>query len=351
MPIPRSVLVDRTVSGLYHCISRCVRRAFLCGDGFDHRRDWIQNRTRELSKIFAIDVGAYAVLSNHFHVVLRNAPERAGSWSARDVVARWARVHPASIREWAEAAPAKSGPRREPLSDADAIALLARDDACVAMLRDRLSDLSWFMRELKEPLARLANREDEVTGCFWEGRFRSPRLLDDAATLAGMVYVDLNVIRAHLAETPEQSDHTSVQDRIHVRQLFEKRSGRRKRAPRRAVTLVDGAKKTRTAEDGIWLAPIDRRADERGLLPLTLDEYLTLVDATGRLARSGKRGTIPAGLPPLLERLQIDASAWFATLTRAQRLFGSTVGGRASRAAEALRRGRERVVGALQVHA
>ncbi len=116
-----------------------------------------------------------------------------------------------------------------------AIAIVARDDGRVAVLRDRLSDLSWFMKDLKEPIARRANEEDGVTGCFWEGRFKSPRLLDDPAKLAGMVYVDLNVIRANLAVTrcsPEQSDHTSVQDRIQVRQLFEKHRGRRKTALR-----------------------------------------------------------------------------------------------------------------------
>jgi REP element-mobilizing transposase RayT len=146
MPIARSILVDRTVSGLYHCISRCVRRAFLCGDGYDHRRDWIRDRLQELSKVFAIDVAAYSVLSNHFHVVLRNMPDRAASWSAREVVRRWAQIHPSSVLRWAEAALAAAGRVPEPVTDAQAIAIVARDDGRVAVLRDRLSDLSWFMK-------------------------------------------------------------------------------------------------------------------------------------------------------------------------------------------------------------
>ena len=87
------------------------------------------------------------------------------------------------------------------------------------------------------------------------------------------------------------------------------------------------------------------------MLPVTLEEYLTLVDVTGRLARSGKRGSIPAQLPPLLERLKIDVDGWMTALTTAQRHFGSTVGSRLSRAAEAMRRGAHRVVGSLDVYA
>ena len=91
----RRELVSLDATPYYHCISRCVRRAFLCGDdhasgrNFEHRRAWIVTRIKQLAAVFAIDVAAYAVMSNHFHVVLRVDAERAGQWSRDEVIERW----------------------------------------------------------------------------------------------------------------------------------------------------------------------------------------------------------------------------------------------------------------------
>ena len=135
------------------------------------------------------------------------------------------------------------------------------DEERMAELRVRLSSVSWFMRSLNEYVARLANREDGCKGRFWEGRFKCQALLDDAALLACMAYVDLNPIRAGLADRPEDSDHTSVKERIEERQ--------------------------RPTEVGSWLCPIgDEGPANRGLLPMTRDEYLSLMDWTGRQVRS-----------------------------------------------------------------
>jgi len=94
MTMARGELVDSTVTPYYHCISRCVRRAFLCGEGCEHRKQWIEDRLRELDSIFAVEVAAFAILDNHMHVVLKLNDSTAAGWSDEDVVRRWGRLFP-----------------------------------------------------------------------------------------------------------------------------------------------------------------------------------------------------------------------------------------------------------------
>lgn len=89
MAIPRSLQINPRRPGWIHCISRCVRRAYLAGDGWAHRQAWVEDRLRELTGVFAVEVAAYAVMSNHVHVVLRLDPSVAAGWSDAAVVARW----------------------------------------------------------------------------------------------------------------------------------------------------------------------------------------------------------------------------------------------------------------------
>jgi REP element-mobilizing transposase RayT len=265
MTLPRSLLIDPGCTPYYHCVSRCVRRAFLCGrdaiTGFDfeHRRAWIETRLLEQAEVFAIDLCAYAVMSNHYHLVLHINTDQQHRWTDADVVARWQRLH--RLPEWFESA-----------DD-------AKIAATIAIWRKRLGSISWFMKCLNEPLARLANKEDGCKGRFWEGRFKSQALLDEAAVLKCMAYVDLNPIRANMAATPEDSAHTSVQARIE----------------NRAEALA-------------------AMADESGdcfSLPIRKTDYLMLVDWTGRQFRRGKRGWIRTTQPPIIERLQRSSRrAW-----------------------------------------
>ena len=94
MATPRSQLVDESVTPWYHCISRCVRRARLCGEGLEHRKDWIVHRLRELTEIFAVDCGAFAVMDNHLHLLLRLDSRRANEWSDEEVARRWLTLFP-----------------------------------------------------------------------------------------------------------------------------------------------------------------------------------------------------------------------------------------------------------------
>ncbi|SFN67160.1 transposase [Dokdonella immobilis] len=209
MTTARSLLVDPHTPGVYHCISRCVRRAWLCGmdpyngKSYEHRREWVEQRLLELAEIFAVGIHAYAVMSNHVHVVQRIDPPTAVAWSPEEVASRWVRLFPA-MRD-SEVDEAACRQKEETLlSNADRL----------AVCRQRLGSLAWFMRSLNEPIARRANREDACTGRFWEGRYKCQALLDDAAVLTCMSYVDLNPIRAGIAENLESSIHTSANYRI-----------------------------------------------------------------------------------------------------------------------------------------
>jgi hypothetical protein len=338
----RREIVDETEVGVYHCVTRCVRRAFLCGQdafsgrSYEHRKGWIQSRLEELAAIFAVDLLGFSVMSNHIHLLLRNRPDLAAEWSDEEVALRWWRLHPARRNE--------DGTPAEPNSQ-EIAGLLADADA-LAMHRRRLSSISWWMRSCCEPIARRANREDRVTGRFWEGRFKSQAILDEAALLACSIYIDLNPIRARMAATPETSEFTAAFERIAARQQAAASEPAGTTAEPTVASLRDA-----------WLSPVPdsdvatprgnpsaskpaRRASDRGFLPLALDDYLALLDWTGREIRADKRGSIPSDLRPILERLSIDVENWIDTVSCFGRWFHRAVGRLPSMAARAGRSGK-----------
>ena len=188
MAIARARLVDLSVARWYHCISRCVRRASLLGEGPVNRKAWIEHRLEELSQIFAVTVGGFAVLDNHLHVLVRLDPEAADGWSDEDVVRRRGQL--IFRRDQAR--------RVLPVSEQWVQDRLGHP-AWVANARTQLKSLSVFMKCLKEPFARLANRQDKLRGAFFEERFKSIAIVDEEALLAIAVYIDLNPVAAGLA--------------------------------------------------------------------------------------------------------------------------------------------------------
>jgi hypothetical protein len=219
-----------------------------------------------------MDVCAYAVMSNHYHVVLHIDAARVSDLSSREVAIRWLKLFtgPPSVRTWLAGGLLRSEEQYQ----------VEQWCACV---QKRLSDISWFMRCLNEPIARMANAEDGCTGRFWEGRFKSQALLDETALLQCMTHVDLNPLRAGIADRPESSDYTSIQRRI--------------------IQPKEHA-----------LMPF---ADEPGNLssiPFGVKSYLELVDWSGRLVLPTKKGVIPVTTPPILQRLSIDPTRFIAYL-------------------------------------
>lgn len=296
MPKARNEQISLLNTPYYHCVSRCVRRAFLCGKDkysgqcYEHRRQWVEDRVHMLSEVFTIDVCAYAVMSNHTHLVLHINQQKMKDMSDNEVIDRWHTLHKGTLL---------TQQKRQGKSLSAAEEATVNDT--VKVWRNRLCDISWFMRSLNEYIARLANKEDQCTGRFWEGRFKSQALLGKAALAACMAYVDLNPIRAKIAKTPETSKHTSIRYRINA--------GKAAKAPK-------------------YLFPFVGTSDvlAKGL-PYTLKEYVELVDSTGRTLARNKKGTIDKNLPAILTRLKIAAPQWHELTTTFEECFNQVVGG------------------------
>ncbi|WP_165742251.1 transposase [Candidatus Thiosymbion oneisti] len=333
MTAPRSALVSLEDTPWYHCVCRCVRRAFLCGEdpfsglNFDHRRGWIVERIQQLAALFAIDVAAYAVMSNHYHIVVRIDRERASGWSVEEVLKRWTALFAGSllVTRYLSAS-------RAEMSQAE----VAEVETLAEVYRERLHDLSWFMRTLNEHIARRANAEDGVKGRFWEGRFKSQALLDEKALLAAMAYVDLNPVRAGLAETPEASDYTSIQERVvGLPEEVGFEAGSQETATAKDPdTTLDGERLRSEAETRILsqapLMPFDATAQTPWAVPFAFEDYLELVDWTGHALRADKSGYIEAREPKILARLGIDGEQFIGYSERLLKAFGTAVGAPAS---------------------
>ena len=249
-------------------------RIFLCGKdkfsgkSFEHRWQWIEDRLLKLAEAFAIDIAAYAVMSNHYHVVLHVNRKMALESSTAKVIEYWHCLFKGSALSQRYAC-------GENLSRAERDVLTEQ----VNEWRERLMSISWFMRCANEPIAREANHEDSATGHFWAapahpcahgtcaslhigGRFKSQALLDEKALLACMAYVDLNPIRAKIAKTPKQSDHTSIQQRI-KEAINTQQPGRRDQQPEALLPFVGYPRKdmpqgmsVNCPELGSWYEPV-----------------------------------------------------------------------------------------------
>jgi len=296
MAIPRRKQIKPAATLLYHCSSRCVRQAYLCGvdtnsgRSFEHRRKWIEDRLLELSRAYCIDVAGYAIMSNHYHAILKIDPKLADRLTDDEVVDRWSQIHhlPPLLR----------------LKYRGSKLSVEEEKTCaelVKQLRDNLSNLSRFMGDLNERIARMANREDQCKGRFWEGRFSCQAILGRDALLQTLCYVELNPVRAKMARTPEESKFTSFGRRLRIQ-----KSG-----------LIP-----------FWNPHLPEHKQSPSAIPAYFEDYLNLLDWTGRLLRSNKRGMIDDALPPILERLGLVGERWIKMMNPQVPWFPKAVGTR-----------------------
>jgi REP element-mobilizing transposase RayT len=303
MPTPRSQQICLEATPYYHCVSRCVRKAYLCGfdlitkTSYEHRRAWLEEELLKQAGVFAIDIAAYAIMSNHYHVVLHINKAKADAWDLNEVIERWHTLYKGNALSQRYSA-------GESLLEVELEVLNER----AQKWRKRLMKISWFMGRLNEKISRQANYEEGCTGHFWEGRFKSQALLDEKALVACLAYVDLNPVRAKMAKTPEQSTHTSIK----------KRAEKAKKS--QAINHPNHQVKSLMPFVG------NPRIDMPVGLPFKLTEYLELVELTGRVIRDDKRGHIDSNIPPILQRLGIEAKNWMELTTKFEDKFKDLVG-------------------------
>ena len=336
-----------------HSIQRCVRKAWLAGidpvSGVDYsfRKEWIRRRMEALASVFAIDILSYAIMSNHLHQILRNRPDVCAQWSDEEVAIRWLRVFPGRRMEEHLAEPTEND-----------VKTLVRDKVRLAEVRRRLCDVSWFMRALSEPIARMANKQDQCTGRFWEGRFKAQRIIDEAGLLACSMYVDLNPVRAAIVGGPEGCRFTSAHDRAESRKgaqvnsaAFDLKPIPTEEAGRKIrETPVDELREERKVKRknptghrirrDAWLSPLTLKPDvlsdeaevhtggvrssDRGFLNLSWKDYWALLSWTAEQGVDGVTAKVPGALAKRLAELGIDASMWRDLVWNWQRYFGKS---------------------------
>lgn len=202
---PRREQLDFENGGFCHLTARCVRQMFLCGKDYEtgkdysHRKSWIEKRLLFLTSIFSVELFGYAIMENHYHLVLNFVPQAAALWSPEEVARRWLRLFPKRTPELGEIW------MKELLGDPES----------VESLRKRLSTSPEFMKGLNEYIARRANHEEQIKGAFWSGRYTSRQINDAEDMVKCMAYVDLNPVRANVVKDPEQpGQHTSLVRRL-----------------------------------------------------------------------------------------------------------------------------------------
>ncbi len=300
-----------------HVMNRTTRRCFLFGDdllsgkNFDHRKVWVEDRLMLQSSLFGIDLLCYTVLSNHFHLVLRSRPDVVSTWDDTEVARRWLTLCPVQKDEFGQAI--------EPTeSDLNTI---RNDDQLLVQIRRRLSDISWWMRLFCQNIAQRANLEEQETGKFFQARFKATRLLDEMSILACAAYVDLNPIRAALAETLEGSQFTSIQKRLLDLKTSVSQSVEVSVQPFAAGFLAP----VNLNESHDYVGPCahqnGHRCSDKGFLRMTTAAYVEMLDWTARQIRGDKRGATPVGLAPIFDRMGIHEDTWIQLVREFGRLF------------------------------
>ena len=318
----RSEVLDPAEIQIAHVHNRTVRRCFLMGDdtvsgkNFDHRKVWIEDILQHFAAQFGIDLLNFSILSNHFHLILRTRPDVVANWDDQEVARRWLMICPPKRNQ-------DGSPQRPTAKE---IRSISGCPLRLAQIRLRLSDIAWWMRLLCQRVATRSNKEDGETGRFFQDRYRATLLVDEASILACALYVDLNPIRAAIAQTIETSDHTSAQRRIEAVVT----DGQDQQPAVQRLSVADFLSPLPIDEQNDPVGPRESqssaRCSDKGYLAMSLSSYLELLDWAARQPVDGKTGWTPPSVPPVLRRLGLDGATFLELSRDFGKLFCSVAG-------------------------
>jgi len=302
MALQRSEVIDLMNTRYYHCITRCVRREFLLGNIEKElkRKEIMEKRIFKLKDCFAINVLAYSIMDNHYHIALHIDVDFVENLSDREILERWCSVF-------------KGHECVQKFLKGESLFFYEEKivQYYVNEYRMRLTDISWFK------------------GHFWEHRFISVPIKGREMLTSTMAYIDLNPLRAAVVSKPEDSHFTSLKRRVESLRLSKMGINLKEALDKKIQNTKDEFKKDilQHIEIGVedlenvdvlkafgfesfkgYLIGLEPLEDEYGQIlrnhiDLSTEQYLKFVDMMWREKREDKRGFIAINEPCILSRI------------------------------------------------
>lgn len=349
----RSSLINPDEITIVHAVAKTARNLFLIGQDhhlksdFSHRKDWVFSIMEFQSSLMAVDVLDFAVMSNHIHFVLRSRPDVVKAWDDQEVARRWLTLCPKSKTRTVVDGQVIYVPRPPKASE---IATTVADKARIKKLRQQLSSISWWMRLLCQKVAQRANFEDGISmGHFFKGRFHSVVINDEPHLLACSVYVDLNAIKAAMAETLDGYKYTSASVRIEQIRLRHMAKAVQNSVELQSIAAVQTREDTggiatisanptlpkiETLKGG-FLSPIKinklsqlpelhtegYRCSDKGFLDISEEQYIELLEWCIKNKLLDRDSATPKELPICLQTRSVAIDLWITQVRDFDQLY------------------------------
>lgn len=329
----RTEIANPLYSNTFHITNRCVRKEFLLGDDKSmrgkvrKRRQVVLRRVEALAAAYSIDVLRVSFMENHVHLELRNRPDLVELMSDVEVARRYLMIYPGYCQATADAR--KTNPDKPTEED---VQKLAADKKKIKEYRSVLSSISRFMQSLNFYTSKYFNLVDDISGAFWESRYKLKLLLDDLSILLCALYIDLNPIRAGMHFQIEDSEFTSAFYQLCADVIL---SGDPEFDPSKLPNAFLTPVTISPNEADRMRSSLSNRSSDFGFTEMTSKEYLMVLDLMGRIITKKGTGGIPDSVPPIFERLNLNWDSVVQLVNAYEELFCFFVGTRESLDAKA----------------